>query len=196
MRGPKARMGLRVAGCPPAMPNGETREVCMRKRFVCVALAAFVVVAAVAAFVPRTAAQNQFGDADAEPAPFSPHMAALMSMIVQPRHAKLGLAGKTQNWELAAYSLKELRQGFAVVAKAVPRWNGQPVPDLFDAAMSQPITLIDFAIKLRYQKQFDEAYESLTKGCNACHATTDHAFVVIKVPDVSSILNQEFQHKQ
>src|SRR5262245_6555527 len=168
----------------------------MRARIAVVALAALVAVAAIGALASRSAAQNQFGDADAEPAPFRPHMAALMSMIIQPRHAKLGLAGKAQNWELAAYSLKELRQGFAVVAKAVPRWNGQPVPDLFDAAMTQPITLIDFAIKLRYQKQFDEAYEGLTKGCNACHATTDHAFVVIKVPEVSSFPNQEFQPKQ
>jgi len=167
----------------------------MRNRIISAVLAALAVGAAVAAVVPRSAAQNQFGDADAEPAPFGPQMGALMSMVIQPRHAKLGLAGKAQNWELAAYSLKELRQGFAVVAKAVPRWKGQPVPDLFDEAVSQPITLLDFAIKLRFQKQFDEAYESLTKGCNACHATTEHAFVVIKVPEVSNFPNQEFQPK-
>jgi hypothetical protein len=160
----------------------------MHKRVVAVVLAALAAVAMVAAVVPRSAAQSPFGDADAEPAPFNPQMAALMSMLIQPRHAKLGLAGKAQNWEL--------RQGVVVVSKAVPRWKGLPVPDLFDAAMSQPITLLDFAIKLRYQKQFDEAYESLTKGCNACHATTDHAFVVIKVPDVSSFPNQDFQPKQ
>ena len=157
------------------------------------ALAAFVMIAMLS---PRSAAQSPFGDADAEPAPFNPQMAALMSMLIQPRHAKLGLAGKAQNWELAGYALKELRQGFAVVAKAVPRWKGLPVPDLFDASMAQPITLIDFAIKLRYQRQFDEAYESLTNGCNACHATTDHSFVVIKVPDASNFPNQEFQPKQ
>jgi cytochrome c553 len=168
----------------------------MHKRVVAVVLAALAAVAIVATPVLRATAQSPFGDADAEPVPFGPHMGALMSMIIQPRHAKLGLAGKAQNWELAAYSLKELRQGFAVVAKAVPRWEGQPIPDLFDSAVSQPITLIDFAIKLRFQKQFDEAYESLTKGCNACHGTTGHAFVVIKVPEVSSFPNQEFQLKQ
>jgi hypothetical protein len=92
--------------------------------------------------------------------------------------------------------LKELRQGFAVVSKAVPRWKGLPVPDLVDAAVSQPLTLLDFAIKLRYRRQFDEAYAGLTSGCNACHATTDHAFVVIKVPDASAFPNQEFAPKQ
>jgi len=117
-------------------------------------------------------------------------------MLIQPRHTKLALAGKAENWPLAGYMLKELRQGFAVVSKAVPRFKGLPVPDLVDAAVSQPITLLDYAIKLGYQRQFDEAYENLTKGCNACHATTDHAFVVIKVPDASPFPDQEFAPKR
>src|SRR5262245_48099997 len=157
---------------------------------------ALAVVAAIAAFPSRSAAQSPFGDANIEPAPFNPQMSALMSMLIQPRHAKLGLAGKTQNWPLAAYMLKELRQGFLVVSRAVPRWQGLPVPDLVDAAVSQPITLLDFAIKLKYERQFEEAFDGLTKGCNACHATTDHAFVVIKPPDASAFPNQDFEPKQ
>ena len=119
-----------------------------------------------------------------------------MSMLIQPRHAKLGLAGKADNWPLAGYALKELRQSFAVVGRAVPRWKGLPVPDLLDAAVTQPLTLIDVAIKLRFRSQFDEAYGRLTQGCNACHATTDHSFVVIKAPDASPFPNQDFQPKQ
>ena len=169
----------------------------MRSRIIAVGLAAGLGALAIAAvFSTRSVAQNPMGDADAEPAPFNPQMAALMSMLIQPRHAKLGLAGNAENWPLAAYMLKELRQGFAVVSKAVPRWKGLPVPDLVEAAVSQPLTLLDFAIKLRYRRQFDEAYAGLTSGCNACHATTDHAFVVIKVPDASAFPNQEFAPKQ
>ena len=41
-----------------------------------------------------------------------------------------------------------------------------------------------------------EAYGRLTQGCNACHATTDHSFVVIKAPDASPFPNQDFQPKQ
>ena len=40
------------------------------------ALAAFI---SIAMLSPRSAAQSPFGDADAEPAPFNPQMAALMS---------------------------------------------------------------------------------------------------------------------
>ena len=82
--------------------------------------------AAVAVLSDRTAAQSPFGDPNAEPSPFNPQMGALMSMLIQPRHTKLGLAGNGENWPLAGYMLKELRQGFAVVAKAVPRWKGLP----------------------------------------------------------------------
>lgn len=83
-----------------------------------------------------------------------------------------------------------------MISRAVPRWKGFPVADLLDAATTQPITLLDFAIKLHFKRQFDEAYESLTKGCNACHATTDHSFIVIKVPEASAFPNQEFETKQ
>src|SRR6516162_404241 len=169
----------------------------MRGRVIAVMLvAALALFATAAVWSGRSAAQSPFGDPNAEPAPFNPQMAALMNMLIQPRHTKLGLAGKAENWPLAGYMLKELRQGFAVVSKAVPRFKGLPVPDLVDAAVTQPLTLLDFAIKLRYRRQFDEAYAGLTSGCNACHATTDHALVVIKVPDASAFPNQEFAPKQ
>ena len=170
----------------------------MRTRIIPVVLAAMLAAfAMVGALSTRTAAQNPMGDADAEPAPFNPQMAALMSMLIQPRHAKLGLAGKAENWPLAAYAFKELKQGFAVAARAVPRWKGLPVPDLFDAALSQPLALLDFAIKANEPRQFAEAYGRVTTGCNACHATTDHAFIVIKAPDSAAAFpNQDFQPKQ
>jgi hypothetical protein len=147
------------------------------------ALAAAVVVGVPAT---RTAAQIPMGDAN-----------ALMSMLIQPRHAKLGLAGKAENWPLAGYMFKELRQGFLVTARAVPRWKGLPVPDLFDAAMTGPLIALDFAIKASEPRLFNESYEKLTAGCNACHATTDHPFVVITAPSSGAAFpNQDFQPKR
>src|SRR5262249_61443168 len=96
----------------------------MRGRVVAVVVvAAFTVFAAAAIWSGRTAAQSPFGDANAEPAPFNPQMAALMSMLIQPRHTKLGLAGKAENWPLAGYMLKELRPGFGVGSKAGPHYK-------------------------------------------------------------------------
>jgi hypothetical protein len=170
----------------------------MRTRIIAVGLAAGLGALAIAAALStRSVAQNPMGDADAEPAPFNPQMAALMSMLIQPRHAKLGLAAKEENWPLAGYMLKELRQGFTVISRAVPRWKGLPVPDLFDAAVSQPIALLDFAIKAGEPRQFGEAYGKLTTGCNACHSTTDHPFVVINAPESGAAFpNQDFAPKR
>ena len=164
--------------------------------FVVAALAAAAIYYAPEKVSPPAEAQNPFGDANAPPGTFNPQMAAMMSMLIQPRHAKLGLAGAAENWPLAGYALRELRQGFVVTAKVVPRWKGLPVPDLFDAAVGQPIQQIDAAIRLKYKKQFDEAYGKLTEACNACHTTTDHSFIVIKPPDASAFPNQDFTTKK
>ena len=85
--------------------------------------------------------------ADAEPQPFNPQMGALMNMIVQPRHAKLGLAGQAENWALATYYFKELKTGFGVVSRAIPRWKWLPVPDLIEASVESTFAVLDFAIK-------------------------------------------------
>jgi len=142
------------------------------------------------------AAQNETQEpraADAEPAPFNPQLSALMSMLIQPRHAKLGLAGQAENWPLAGYMLKELRQGFAVVGRVVPRWKGLPVPDLVEAALEQQWATLDFAIKAGEPRQFAESYGKLTQGCNNCHTTMDHPFIVIKAPNASAWPNMEFK---
>ena len=159
-------------------------------------LAALAAFAGIATFAVRGAAQDapdQPNQADAAPVPFSPNMGDLMNLLIQPRHAKLGLAGKAENWALAGYALKELQQGFGTIAKVVPRWKALPVPDLIDAALKQPFAVMDFAIKAGDERQFTESYEKVTAGCNACHTTAEQNFVVIKTPDASNFPNQDFQ---
>jgi hypothetical protein len=155
-------------------------------------LAALAAFAGTATFAVRSAAQDEPNPADAAPAPFSPNMGDLMNLLIQPRHAKLGLAGKAENWALAGYALKELQQGFGTIAKVIPRWKALPVPDLIDAALKQPFAVMDFAIKAGDERQFVESYDKVTAGCNACHSTAEQNFIVIKTPDASAFLNQEF----
>jgi hypothetical protein len=124
--------------------------------------------------------------------PYTLGMGDLMNTLVQPRHLKLGLAGAAGNWPLAGYALVEIRQAFAGIAKAVPKFRGYPVSDLADAALKQPLAAVDDAVKAQDAKKFAAAYGELTQGCNACHASLDHPFVVIKVPDASAFPNQDF----
>jgi hypothetical protein len=156
-------------------------------------LAALAALAGMTTLPARTSAQEQPNPADAAPAPFAPNMGDMMSILIQPRHAKLALAGKAENWVLAGYVLKELQQGFGTIAKTIPRWKALPVSELIDAALKQPFATIDLAIKAGDTRQFAQSFDRITAGCNACHSTADQSFVVIKTPDASAFPNQEFE---
>jgi hypothetical protein len=157
-------------------------------------------IAALAALSLAGAASAQTAPpANPGPVPAVPYvmgMGDLMNTLIQPRHTKLGLAGKAENWPLANYALSELRQAFAGVAKAVPKFRGMPVGDLVDLALTQPLNAVEAAIKQQDAQKFSAAYDKLTQGCNACHMELDHPYVVIKTPDVSAFPNQDFAPRQ
>jgi hypothetical protein len=129
---------------------------------------------------------------DAAPEPYAPSMGDLMNTLIQPRHTKLWLAGHAGNWRLAAYALSEIRQSFAGIEKAQPKYRGMPVAELADAALGQPLNAVEAAIRAQDAQLFAAAYDRLTQGCNACHQSVDHPFVVIKTPDASAFPDQDF----
>jgi hypothetical protein len=124
--------------------------------------------------------------------PYVMTMGDMMNTLVQPRHAKLGLAGHAENWALAAYALAEIRQAFAGIVKAQPKFAGMPVGELVDVALNPPLKALDTAIKQQDVQKFAAAYAQLTQGCNACHMELDHPYVVIKTPDAPAFPNQDF----
>jgi hypothetical protein len=130
------------------------------------------------------------------PLPYALTMGDMMNTLIQPRHAKLGLAGQAQNWPLAQYALVELRQSFAGIVKAQPTFMGLPVGQLVDAAVTEPMNAVDAAIKEQDEAKFAAAYAQLTAGCNACHTAVEHPFVVIRVPDASAFPNQDFNPRR
>src|SRR5258708_35188856 len=80
--------------------SGRTR---MLSRFIAATmLAALAGVATIATFATVGRAQpaapaEEPNRADLPPQQFNPQLSALMNMLIQPRHAKLGLAGKAEN---------------------------------------------------------------------------------------------------
>jgi hypothetical protein len=160
----------------------------MKKHIMLIGVIAGALVAAAQAQQPTPPAQPP----QSAPMPYVLTMGDMMNTLIQPRHAKLGIAGHSGNWPLAEYALVEIRQAFAGIVKAQPKFHGYPVADLVDAALKQPLAAVDDAIKAQDAKKFAAAYDQLTQGCNACHVSLDHPFVVIKVPDASAFPNQEF----
>jgi hypothetical protein len=120
-------------------------------------------------------------------------MGDLMTMAVQPRHIKLGLAGKLKNWAYARYELNELRNAFARIGRTIPKYQEMDTADMMTALTKAPLDALEQAITKADSAQFGSAYVQLTQACNACHLSQKHGFVVIKVPDAPMFPDQDFK---
>jgi len=118
---------------------------------------------------------------------YVPHLGDIMN-LVQARHAKLWFAGQAQNWDLAAYELRQLRVS---LADAVVFYSGIPVGNV--TTLATPIQSLSDAIAAKDGKRFAKAVGELTDGCNACHGAMQRGFVAIRIPTDKPFGNQVFQ---
>ena len=129
--------------------------------------------------------------APAGPQPdYHPSFGDLMTMAVQPRHIKLGIAGKARNWEYATYEASELRNAFGRIGRTIPTYRKQALPDMFAQNILPSMDKLDAAIKAKDGAGFDAAYKEVTASCNNCHGALEHGFVVIREPASSPYINQ------
>ncbi len=127
------------------------------------------------------------------PAPdYHPSLGDLMTMAVQPRHTKVGLAAKTRNWAYLTYESSELRNAFGRIGRTIPLYRQTKLADLFASSIVPSLDELDGAIKAKDGARLDSAYVKLTQACNACHAALDHAAVVIRAPRTSPFADQDF----
>jgi hypothetical protein len=149
-----------------------------------------------AALVAASLVSTVCGGAPAQtppgPADYHPSMGDLMTMAVQPRHTKLGLASRARNWKYAAYEAGELRGAFGRVARTIPTYRKADVADMIAANVKSPLDAIDAAIAARDAAGFKRAYADLTKSCNDCHQGLGHPEVVIQAPLVGAYPDQVF----
>jgi hypothetical protein len=124
---------------------------------------------------------------------YVPGVGDLMNLLVQPRHAKLWLAGDARNWELAIYAHRDLQQALATVAKVQPKWRNITVAEAIESMTGEPMRDLEVAIQARDTKKFTAAFDSLTDGCNSCHTALNVGFIAIKTPEASPFPNQEFK---
>jgi hypothetical protein len=117
---------------------------------------------------------------------YAPRLGDIMN-TVQSRHMKLWFAGKAQNWELAAYELRQLRAG---VVEAALLYEGIPVTNV--TTMTKPLQSTADAIEAKDGRRFAKAVGELTDGCNACHQSTGRGFIVIQAPTMAPFGDQSF----
>lgn len=122
--------------------------------------------------------------AAAPPAAVAPELGQQM-LELQIRHARLWQPGAARNWMLAQFELAELRESLAGVvelngdhAAVQPNRLAEVLPAMMDPALQQ----MQQAIDTQDGPGFDLAYDALSNACSACHAASDHAFLVIQRP--------------
>jgi hypothetical protein len=128
----------------------------------------------------------------ADPPPYRPVTSDLMNAFIQPRHIKLWLAGKNQDWVFADYERHNIGGAFSRLAAAIPAYKGASNRGLIETFVTPQLAALDAAIKARNEGAFVAAYGAVTNACNGCHQATGHEWVVIKVPDSGSVPDQDF----
>ena len=131
--------------------------------------------------------------AETTPPAFRPGLGDLMTMMVQPRHIKLGIAGREKNWTYAAYELGELQEAFDRVARLRPRYRDFAVAETMQIVMKEPMASLSEAIRNTDAVRFAQAYGKLTEACNLCHQGAGREMVVIQVPQLSPYSDQDFR---
>jgi hypothetical protein len=150
-----------------------------------IAASCAILLAAVGLTASRAPAQTAQPD-------YHPSLGDLMTMAVQPRHIKLGLAGQARNWPYLAYEAGELRNAFNRIARTVPSYRNNDMAGMVAANIKDPLDRLDDAIKARDGRKFDVAYGAVTHACNTCHQGLGHPEVVIQAPHAWMYPDQNF----
>ncbi len=136
---------------------------------------------------PTRAAEDQ----PAPKEPYSPGLGEIMT-LQQMRHSKLWSAGKARNWDLAAYELDELKEGFDDAAKLFPTFKDVPIGQMIGDIMKTSVADLDRTIAAKDARGFAGAFDRLTASCNGCHQAAKHGFIAIVRPTASPFTNQVF----
>ncbi len=150
------------------------------------AVVALVAAASMLALAGAAGAQDNAQQTPAAPQeePYQPSLSDIMAHQ-QERHIKLWFAGHAGNWPLADYEIGELDDGFDNVGKML---GG----DIVKQHVGGALDALQKAVDGKDSAAFAAAYDRLSAGCNACHHTLDHAFIVIARPTVLPYSDQVF----
>src|SRR6267142_1799294 len=96
------------------------------------------------------------------PPPYRPGLGDLMTTTVQPRHIKLGLAGREKNWVYAAYELHQLEEAFDRLSITWPQWRQVGIVEMVETIARQPMFDLAQAIKEKSESKYAAAYQQLT----------------------------------
>ena len=118
---------------------------------------------------------------------YKPGFGEMMSSI-QAHHSKLWFAGKNNNWQLAAFEVKELNE----IIEDIEIYQKDRVETAKIKMVLPAINVLKKSIKKQDFKYFEKDFSQLTNDCNKCHQLTDFGYNKVKIPNSSPFTNQEF----
>src|SRR6266700_7394314 len=130
---------------------------------------AITLVAGIVLAAPVFVAAQTPPEGQAPPPAYRPGLGDLMTTTVQPRHIKLGLAGREKNWVYAAYELHQLEEAFDRLSITWPQWRQVGIVEMVETIARQPMFDLAQAIKEKSESKYAVAYQQLTESCNECH---------------------------
>lgn len=120
-----------------------------------------------------------------------PELALLMSRQ-QVWMDKLGAAIRAENRELMDFYAHELEESTAGIIANVETYDGFKIADLTRSILIPDLERLATAIDEAPISDVKLAYSRLIQSCNACHAATDHGFILIMETRGESGWNQAF----
>jgi hypothetical protein len=125
---------------------------------------------------------------------YHPNLSDMMTMLIQPRHTKLGLGLRTRNWAYAAYEAGELRGAFRRVVASMPTYEGKDTAEVV-SMIGKPLDDMVTAARARDPAKADAAYAELTATCNMCHEAQGRTYIVIQAPAATMFPDQDFRSR-
>ena len=112
---------------------------------------------------------------------YSPGLGDFMNSAMEVHHLKLWLSGHADNWRLAAYEAKELRETVEDIRTYAPKWHDLPIGEMIKI-LGPALDRVEQAVSAKNSVKFDAAYDKLTASCNACHSAAGMAEIRIRKP--------------
>lgn len=116
------------------------------------------------------------------------HLSDLMNDAMQIHHIKLWFSGHANNWALAAYEVRKIKETIEEVKESIvdiqassPQWRNVSIGEMLQS-LNSDLNSLDQAIKAKDADRFDTTYRKLTATCNACHISVGQPQIKITEP--------------
>ena len=122
------------------------------------------------------------------------HLGAKMHEIGR-RFAAVWFAGEAGNKPMLDYQIHEMEEVIEEIEEANPTEHGVNVADQLDARIVSQLEPLESSLDSD-DVDFEKTYRSIMTECTSCHATTEHDFINVKIPEYNPYPNLEMEPQE